>query len=183
MDIHLINRPDLPSAGAGETPIIAIAPGDCQCRLSGHGCERPSTPYSHLNGVDWSKKSPAKSGEIVTHSAVPFMQERAGVQSALSRFEFSPRLVRRSRLGRKRCTNTTHDGAGGIGYGESAGHQQLRQTQLLGSVLSGRHEYQIALLAGSKQRTDEGGRSIWCRGRVARAGHLDPQGEVQDSRP
>jgi isoquinoline 1-oxidoreductase subunit beta len=26
MDIHLINRPDLPSAGAGETPIIAIAP-------------------------------------------------------------------------------------------------------------------------------------------------------------
>ena len=26
LDIHLINRPDLPSAGAGETPIIAIAP-------------------------------------------------------------------------------------------------------------------------------------------------------------
>jgi isoquinoline 1-oxidoreductase len=26
MDIHLLNRPDLPSAGAGETPIIAIAP-------------------------------------------------------------------------------------------------------------------------------------------------------------
>ena len=25
-DIHLLNRPDLPSAGAGETPIIAIAP-------------------------------------------------------------------------------------------------------------------------------------------------------------
>jgi isoquinoline 1-oxidoreductase subunit beta len=23
---HLVNRPDLPSAGAGETPIIAIAP-------------------------------------------------------------------------------------------------------------------------------------------------------------
>jgi isoquinoline 1-oxidoreductase subunit beta len=26
LDIHLIDRPDLPSAGAGETPIIAIAP-------------------------------------------------------------------------------------------------------------------------------------------------------------
>lgn len=26
LDIHLINRPDLPSAGAGETPIICIAP-------------------------------------------------------------------------------------------------------------------------------------------------------------
>jgi len=25
-DIHLLNRPDLESAGAGETPIIAIAP-------------------------------------------------------------------------------------------------------------------------------------------------------------
>ena len=26
LEIHLVNRPDLPSAGAGETPIIAIAP-------------------------------------------------------------------------------------------------------------------------------------------------------------
>jgi len=26
LDIQLVNRPDLPSAGAGETPIIAIAP-------------------------------------------------------------------------------------------------------------------------------------------------------------
>jgi isoquinoline 1-oxidoreductase subunit beta len=26
LDIHLINRPDLPSAGAGETPLIAVAP-------------------------------------------------------------------------------------------------------------------------------------------------------------
>ena len=26
LDIHLLNRPDLPSVGAGETPIIAIAP-------------------------------------------------------------------------------------------------------------------------------------------------------------
>jgi isoquinoline 1-oxidoreductase subunit beta len=26
LDIHLLDRPDLPSAGAGETPIIAVAP-------------------------------------------------------------------------------------------------------------------------------------------------------------
>jgi len=26
LDVHLINRPDLASAGAGETPLIAIAP-------------------------------------------------------------------------------------------------------------------------------------------------------------
>jgi isoquinoline 1-oxidoreductase subunit beta len=26
LDVHLINRPDLPSAGAGETPIMCIAP-------------------------------------------------------------------------------------------------------------------------------------------------------------
>jgi isoquinoline 1-oxidoreductase len=26
IDIHLVNRTDLPSVGAGETPIIAIAP-------------------------------------------------------------------------------------------------------------------------------------------------------------
>ena len=26
LDIHLLNRTDLPSAGAGETPIIALAP-------------------------------------------------------------------------------------------------------------------------------------------------------------
>jgi isoquinoline 1-oxidoreductase len=26
LDINLLNRPDLPSAGAGETPLIAIAP-------------------------------------------------------------------------------------------------------------------------------------------------------------
>lgn len=26
MDTHLLNRPDLPVAGAGETPLIAVAP-------------------------------------------------------------------------------------------------------------------------------------------------------------
>jgi isoquinoline 1-oxidoreductase len=26
LDVRLLNRPDLPAAGAGETPIIAIAP-------------------------------------------------------------------------------------------------------------------------------------------------------------
>ena len=26
LDVHLVDRPDIPSAGAGETPIICIAP-------------------------------------------------------------------------------------------------------------------------------------------------------------
>src|SRR5262249_16260037 len=26
LDVHLLNRPDLPSVGAGETPLIAVAP-------------------------------------------------------------------------------------------------------------------------------------------------------------
>jgi len=26
MDVHLLDRPDVPSAGAGETPLIAVAP-------------------------------------------------------------------------------------------------------------------------------------------------------------
>jgi len=26
LDIHLLDRPDLPSVGAGETPVIAVAP-------------------------------------------------------------------------------------------------------------------------------------------------------------
>ena len=26
LDVHLLDRPDLPSAGAGETPLIAVAP-------------------------------------------------------------------------------------------------------------------------------------------------------------
>ena len=27
LDVHLLNRPDLPASGGGETPIIAVAPG------------------------------------------------------------------------------------------------------------------------------------------------------------
>jgi isoquinoline 1-oxidoreductase len=26
LDVHLLNRPEIPSAGAGETPLIAVAP-------------------------------------------------------------------------------------------------------------------------------------------------------------
>jgi isoquinoline 1-oxidoreductase len=41
LDIHLVNRPDLPSAGAGETPIIAIAPATANAvfRASGTGVQ------------------------------------------------------------------------------------------------------------------------------------------------
>jgi isoquinoline 1-oxidoreductase len=56
LDIHLLNRPDLPSVGAGETPIIAIAPAIANAvfhatgqrirsmplRLAAHGEASPS---------------------------------------------------------------------------------------------------------------------------------------------
>jgi isoquinoline 1-oxidoreductase len=37
LDIHLIDRPDLPSAGAGETPIIAIAPAIANALFAASG--------------------------------------------------------------------------------------------------------------------------------------------------
>ena len=41
LDIHLLDRPDLPSVGAGETPLIAVAPADRQRRPRRH---RPPGP-------------------------------------------------------------------------------------------------------------------------------------------
>src|ERR1700739_1668651 len=81
--------------------------------------------------------------------------------------KFSPRLARRAYWGGSDAQSTTHNSAGSIGYGVSAGCQQLRQTQLFGPVLPGCHEYQAALLADGEQRTDEGCRSIWRQGGVA----------------
>jgi isoquinoline 1-oxidoreductase len=43
-DIHLINRPDLPSAGAGETPIIAIAPAIANAVFRGTGLSVQALP-------------------------------------------------------------------------------------------------------------------------------------------
>jgi CO/xanthine dehydrogenase Mo-binding subunit len=37
LDIHLLNRPDLPSAGAGETPIICIAPAIANALFQANG--------------------------------------------------------------------------------------------------------------------------------------------------
>jgi len=37
LDIHLLNRPDLPSAGGGETPIIAIAPAIANALFHANG--------------------------------------------------------------------------------------------------------------------------------------------------
>lgn len=44
MDIHLMNRPDLPSIGAGETPIIAIAPAIANAVYNAIGIRVRSMP-------------------------------------------------------------------------------------------------------------------------------------------
>jgi isoquinoline 1-oxidoreductase subunit beta len=44
LDIHLMNRPDLPSAGAGETPIIAIAPAIANAVYQASGMRVRSMP-------------------------------------------------------------------------------------------------------------------------------------------
>jgi isoquinoline 1-oxidoreductase len=44
LDIHLVNRPDLPSAGAGETPIIAIAPAIANAVFRATGAGVQSLP-------------------------------------------------------------------------------------------------------------------------------------------
>jgi isoquinoline 1-oxidoreductase len=37
LDLHLLDRPDLPSAGAGETPIIAVAPAIANALFAASG--------------------------------------------------------------------------------------------------------------------------------------------------
>jgi isoquinoline 1-oxidoreductase len=44
LDIHLLNRPDLPSAGAGETPIIGIAPAIANAVFHATGTRIRSMP-------------------------------------------------------------------------------------------------------------------------------------------
>jgi isoquinoline 1-oxidoreductase len=44
LDIHLLNRPDLPSAGGGETPIIAIAPAIANAVFAASGRRIRSMP-------------------------------------------------------------------------------------------------------------------------------------------
>jgi isoquinoline 1-oxidoreductase subunit beta len=44
LDIHLVNRPDLASAGAGETPIIAIAPAIANALFHATGTRVRSMP-------------------------------------------------------------------------------------------------------------------------------------------
>jgi isoquinoline 1-oxidoreductase subunit beta len=44
LDIHLIDRPDLPSAGAGETPVIAVAPAIANAVFAATGVRRRSMP-------------------------------------------------------------------------------------------------------------------------------------------
>ena len=44
LDIHLLNRPDLASAGAGETPIIVIAPAIANAVFHATGMRVRSMP-------------------------------------------------------------------------------------------------------------------------------------------
>ncbi len=44
IDVHLLNRPDLPSAGAGETPIIAVAPAMANAVFHATGVRVRSMP-------------------------------------------------------------------------------------------------------------------------------------------
>jgi CO/xanthine dehydrogenase Mo-binding subunit len=44
LDIHLLDRPDLPSAGAGETPVIAVAPAIANAVFAATGVRARSMP-------------------------------------------------------------------------------------------------------------------------------------------
>jgi CO/xanthine dehydrogenase Mo-binding subunit len=44
IDVHLLNRPDLPSAGGGETPIIAVAPAVANAVFAATGVPVHSMP-------------------------------------------------------------------------------------------------------------------------------------------
>jgi isoquinoline 1-oxidoreductase len=44
LDIHLLDRPDLPSTGAGETPLIAIAPAIANAVFRATGIRLRSMP-------------------------------------------------------------------------------------------------------------------------------------------
>jgi CO/xanthine dehydrogenase Mo-binding subunit len=50
LDIHLLDRPDLPSAGAGETPIIAIAPAIANAVYTATGVRVRSMPIRLPDG-------------------------------------------------------------------------------------------------------------------------------------
>ncbi len=47
LDIHLLDRPDLPSAGAGETPVIAVAPAIANAVFAATGIRCRSMPVKH----------------------------------------------------------------------------------------------------------------------------------------
>jgi isoquinoline 1-oxidoreductase beta subunit len=53
LDIHLLDRPDLPSAGAGETPIIAVAPAIANAVHAACGIRVRSMP---IRLPEWNKE-------------------------------------------------------------------------------------------------------------------------------
>jgi isoquinoline 1-oxidoreductase len=52
LDLHLLNRPDLPSVGGGETPIIAIAPAIANAVFHASGRRIRSMPIRLQTGQD-----------------------------------------------------------------------------------------------------------------------------------
>jgi isoquinoline 1-oxidoreductase len=51
LDIHLLDRPDLPSAGAGETPIMAVAPAIANAVFHATGKRIRRMPISLAGGT------------------------------------------------------------------------------------------------------------------------------------
>ena len=73
LDIHLLDRPDLPSAGAGETPIMAIAPAIANAVFHATGQRDPPDAHPPAQGREARRGRqvmirPSSAGEI--HRAI-----------------------------------------------------------------------------------------------------------------
>jgi isoquinoline 1-oxidoreductase len=53
IDVVLIDRPDLPSAGAGETPMIAVAPAIASAIFDATGRRLRSLPLTSDGSLPW----------------------------------------------------------------------------------------------------------------------------------
>ena len=64
IEMVLLNRPDLPSAGAGETPIVGIAPAVCNAILAATGIRRRSLPLAPNGRIGYHRTGGAE-GQLV----------------------------------------------------------------------------------------------------------------------